>query len=97
MPAEICLAVYCLDEKCIYSSCIHNTVLSASLSSDNELRYVMRHTPFCVHQDGTRSSFRNFIRRCEDSERFTKKIILRGYLKCYWLLLFLDPVTNTGR
>jgi len=59
MPAEICLAVYCLDEKCIYSSCIHNTVLSASLSSDNELRYAMRHTPFCVHQDGKRNSLRN--------------------------------------
>jgi len=62
IPAEICLAVYCLDEKCIYSSCIHNTVLSATLTSDNELRYVMRHTPFCVHQDGKRNSLRNFIR-----------------------------------
>jgi hypothetical protein len=54
-------------------ACIHNTVLSASLTTDNEWRYVMRHTPLRVHQVGKSNSLRNVVRPYEDNERLKRK------------------------
>lgn len=43
-----------------------NTVLSASVTGDNKLLYLTRHTPFRVHEDGDRNALRNCTRPYED-------------------------------